>query len=123
MRTVYRMYQVEAVRHNANSLSIYATNRKEKMFTIHLKRDKDNYFEGYSDFGFSSKKTFKGIVLEFFITLLKEAREYDKDWYDFHCLQRMESSGKTRSLLWEEVSKQPKPDFKGSVTFKTERYE
>lgn len=127
MRTAYELYQVAFVRHNHSEMTIEALNRKGQVLLAHLKRTDDRYWEGVTDFGFSTKKVFKAIVQEFLQDLVNEAREYDKRWYDLHCMVRVEENG-NRPLTWEEtysggLINEDEPTFKGGVTFLTERYE
>jgi uncharacterized NAD(P)/FAD-binding protein YdhS len=128
MRTAYELYQVAFVRHNHSEMTIEALNRKGQVFIAHLKRTDDRYWEGVTDFkGLSERKIFKGIVIEFLRDLVNEVREYDKRWYDLHCVVRCEIDG-NRPLTWEEtygggLINEDEPDFKGGVTFLVERYE
>jgi hypothetical protein len=127
MRTAYELYQVAFVRHSNSEMTIEALNRKGRVFIAHLKRTNDGYWEGSTDFGFRTKKVFKGIVVEFLQALVKEVKDYDKRWYDLHCMVRVEENG-NRPLKWEEtysggLIKEDEPTFKGGVTFLTERYE
>ena len=127
MRTAYELYQVAFVKHSHSEMSIEALNRKGGVYVAHLKRTDDRYWEGCTDFGFSNKKTFKGIIQEFLQALVNEVREYDKRWYDLHCIVRVEENG-NRPLTWEETYRgglinEDEPTFKGGVTFLTERYE
>ena len=128
MRTAYELYQVAFVRHNHSEMTIEALNRKGRVFIAHLKRTDDRYWEGVTEFnGLTNKKTFKGIVIEFLQALVNEVREYDKRWYELHCVVRVEADG-NRPLTWEEtysggLIKEDEPTFKGGVTFLTERYD
>lgn len=127
MRTAYELYQVAFVRHNHSEMTIEALNRKGQVLLAHLKRTDDRYWEGVTDFGFSTKKVFKAIVQEFLQALVNEVREYDKRWYDLHCVVRVEADG-NRPLTWEEtygggLINEDEPTFKGGVTFLVERYE
>ena len=128
MRTAYELYQVAFVRHSNSEMTIEALNRKGRVFIAHLKRTDDRYWEGVTDFkGLSERKIFKGIVIEFLRDLVNETREYDRRWYDLHCVVRADKDG-NRPLTWEEtysggLIKEDEPTFKGGVTFLTERYE
>ena len=127
MRTAFHLYQVAFVRHSNSDMTIEALNRRGKIFVAHLKRTDDRYWEGCTDFGFSTKKVFKGIVVEFLQALVKEVKDYDKRWYDLHCVVRCEVDG-NRPLTWEEtygggLINEDEPDFKGGVTFLVQRYE
>jgi hypothetical protein len=128
MRTAYELYQVAFVRHSNSEMTIEALNRKGRVLIAHLKRANDGYWEGVTDFkGLTNRKVFKGIVQEFLQDLVKEVREYDKRWYDLHCMVLVEENG-NRPLTWEEtysggLIKEDEPTFKGGVTFLTERYE
>lgn len=128
MRTAYKLYQVAFVRHNHSEMTIEALNRKGQVFIAHLKRTDDRYWEGVTDFsGLTNKKTFKGIIIEFLQALVNEVREYDKRWYDLHCMVRVEADG-NKPLTWEEtysggLIKEDEPTFKGGVTFLVERYD
>ena len=127
MRTAYDLYQVAFVRHSDSEMSIEALNRKGGVYVAHLKRTDDRYWEGCTDFGFSTKKVFKGIVIEFLQDLVKEVKDYDKRWYDLHCVVRCEIGG-NRPLTWEEtygggLINEDEPTFKGGVTFLVERYD
>jgi hypothetical protein len=127
-KVIYELYQIEIIRHSSDELTIQATNRFDRVFYAHIKRE-DNYWYGGSDFGMSEKKTIKGIVWEFSLALLRECREYDKRWYNFNCMVTSEDNGETRPITWEEADrgnpylKEEEPTFKGSVKFYTERYE
>lgn len=129
MRTAYELYQVAFVKHSHSEMSIEALNRKGRVFIAHLKRTDDRYWEGVTDFnGLTNKKTFNGIIVEFLQALVNEVREYDKRWYDLHCVVRLEENGNTRPLTWEETygggfNNEDEPTFKGGVTFLTDRYE
>lgn len=128
MRTAYELYQVAFVRHSDSEMSIEALNRRGRVYTATLRRTDDRYWEGYTDFkGLSKKKIFKGIVIEFLQDLVSEVREYDKRWYELHCVVRVEEDG-NRPLTWEEtygggLINEAEPDFKGGVAFLVERYE
>lgn len=128
MRTAFHLYQVAFVRHSDSEMTIEALNRRGRVYTATLRRTDDRYWEGYTDFkGLSEKKIFKGIVIEFLQDLVSEVREYDKRWYDWHCVVRVEEDG-NRPLTWEETygggfHNEDEPDFKGGVTFLVERYE
>jgi hypothetical protein len=124
MRAVYYLYQVEFIKHNSSEMTIEATTRRGKTFTAYLRRTKDNYWLGSTDFGESSKKIFKGIVVEFFKDLVQEAKDYDQRWYALHCVLKVEVGG-NRRLTWEEthygsLNKEEEPTFKGGVKFYTE---
>jgi hypothetical protein len=109
-------------------MTIEALDRKGRVFVAHLKRTDDRYWEGVTDFkGLSERKIFKGIVIEFLRDLVNEVREYDKRWYDLHCVVRVEEDG-NRPLTWEETYgggfiNEDEPTFKGGVTFLVQRYE
>jgi len=127
MRTAYELYQVAFVRHSDSEMSIEALNRKGGVYVARLIRTEDRYWEGFTDFGLSTKKVFKGIVIEFLQALVKEVKDYDKRWYDLHCVVRCEIDG-NRPLTWEEtygggLINEDEPTFKGGVTFLVERYE
>jgi hypothetical protein len=127
MRTAFRLYQVAFIRHSDSSMSIEALNRKGGVYFAHLKRTDERYWEGSTDFRFSDKKKFKAIVQEFLQDLVSEVRDYDRRWYDLHCVVRVEESG-NRPLTWEEtygggVINEDEPTFKGGVTFLVQRYE
>jgi uncharacterized NAD(P)/FAD-binding protein YdhS len=127
MRTAFHLYQVAFVRHSDSEMSIEALSRKGVVYVAHLKRTDDRYWEGCTDFGFSTKKVFKGIVVEFLQALVKEVKDYDKRWYDLHCVVRCTEDG-NRPLTWEEtygggLINEDEPTFKGGVKFYTERYE
>jgi hypothetical protein len=125
----YKLYQIEIIRRGSDELTVKATNRFDRVFYAHIKRDKDNYWVGGADFEIGNKRTIKGIVWEFSLGLLRECREYDQRWYDFHCMTRLEENGETRPLTWEETDRdnsyqgEDAPSFKGGVKFYTERYE
>lgn len=125
-KVIYKLYQIEIIRHSSDELTVKATNRFDRVFYAHIKRE-ENYWYGGSDFGMSEKKTIKGIVWEFSLGLLRECREYDKRWYDFNCMTILEENGETRPLTWEETKysfqEEEEPTFKGGVKFYTERYE
>ena len=127
-KVIYELYQIEIIRHSSDELTVKATNRFDRVFYAHIKRE-ENYWYGGSDFGMSEKKTIKGIVWEFSLALLRECREYDRQWYDFNCMTILEENGETRPLTWEETYRdnsyqgEDAPDFKGGVKFYTERYE
>lgn len=129
MRTAYKLYQVSFKRQSDSEMTIEAVSRRGKVYVAHLKRilNNERYWSGSTDFGFSGKITFKGIVLEFLKDLVNEARDYDQRWYRFNCVVRMEDEGE-RPLTWEEVCEnslfqEAEPDFKGGVKFLIERYE
>jgi hypothetical protein len=128
MRTAYELYQVAFIRHSDSSMSIEALDRKGRVFVAHLKRTDDRYWEGVTDFrGLTNRKVFKGIIQEFLQDLVNEVREYDKRWYDLHCMVRVEENG-NRPLTWEETYSrgfinEDEPTFKGGVTFLVQRYE
>lgn len=128
MRTAYELYQVAFVRHSDSEMSIEALNRRGRVYTATLRRSDDRYWEGYTDFkGLTNRKVFKGIIQEFLQDLVNEVREYDKRWYDLHCMVRVEENG-NRPLTWEEtygggLIKEDEPTFKGGVTFLVQRYE
>jgi hypothetical protein len=129
-KAIYSLYQIEIIRHSSDELTVRATNRFDRVFYAHIKRDKDNYWVGGADFEVGNKRAIKGIVWEFSLGLLRECREYDQRWYDFHCMTRLEENGETRPLTWEETDRgnlrfqeEQEPTFKGSVKFYTERYE
>lgn len=128
MRTAYKLYQVSFKRHSDSEMTIEAISRKGKVYIAHLKRTDDRYWEGCTDFsGLTNKKVFKGIILEFLTSLVKEARDYDKRWYDFNCVVRIEEEGE-RPLTWEETYNgglitESEPTFKGGVKFLIEKYE
>jgi hypothetical protein len=125
MRTAYELYQVSYIKHNSGELTIEAANRRGRVFVAHLKRTDERYWEGSTDFnGLTDKKTFKGIVNEFLQALVSEVREYDRRWYDLHCVVRVIDNGKRRPLTWEETAygsfiNEAEPVFKGGVKFKT----
>lgn len=128
MRTAYELYQVAFIRHSNREMTIEAVNRKGGVYIARLIRSDDRYWEGCTDFGFSTKKVFKGIVIEFLQALVKEVKDYDKRWYDLHCVVRGIGNGKTRPLTWEEtygggLINEDEPTFKGGVTFLVERYD
>lgn len=128
MKTAYELYQVAFIRHSNREMTIEAVNRKGRVYTATLRRTDDRYWEGVTDFkGLTNRKVFKGIVQEFLQDLVNEVRDYDKRWYDLHCMVRVEEDGH-RPLKWEEtygggLINEAEPDFKGGVTFLTERYE
>ena len=125
-KTVYCLYQIEIIKHDADTLTVQAQSRRGIFYYAHLKRTKDNYWEGGTDFGYSPKRTFKGIVQEFYKELVAEAKDYDRRWYDFNCAVIVEEVG-NRPLTWEETKysfqEEEEPTFKGGVKFYTERYE
>jgi len=121
----YILFQVEIIRHNSDELTIQATNRFDRVYSAHIKRE-ENYWFGGSDFGMSEKKTIKGIAWDFSLALLRECREYDKRWYDFHCMTTSGDNGDTRPMTWEETDRgnsffkeDEEPTFKGGVKFYT----
>ena len=122
MRTAYELYQVSYIKHNSGELTIEAANRRGKVFIAHLKRTDERYWEGSTDFnGLTDKKTFKGIVNEFLQAPVNEVREYDRRWYNFHSVVRLEKNG-NRPLTWEETAygsfiNEAEPVFKGGVKF------
>jgi len=125
MRAVYDLYQVEFIKHNSSEMTIEATTRRGKIFTAYLRRTKDNYWLGSTDFGEICKKIFKGMLVEFFIVLVQEAKDNDQRWYALHCVVRGLGNGETRPLTWEEthygsLNKEEEPTFKGGVKFYTE---
>ena len=125
-RGVYSLYQIDIIKHDADTLTVQAQSRRGMFYYAHLKRTKDNYWEGSTDFGESSKKIFKGIILEFFQELVAESKEYDNRWYSLHYVVRVEVGG-NRPLTWEETHygntpQEEEPSFKGGVKFYTERY-
>lgn len=126
-KVIYELYQIEIIRHSSDELTVKATNRFDRVFYAHIKRE-ENYWYGGSDFGMSEKKTIKGIVREFSLALLRECREYDRQWYDYNCVIVLDDHG-NRSMTWEETFRdndykgEDAPDFKGGVIFYTERYE
>ena len=122
MRTAYKLYQVNFTRHGHSEMTIEALSRKGSIYIAHLKRTDDRYWDGGTDFGWSDKKTFKGIVLQFFQHLEREVRDYDNRWYYFHCMVRAEYGG-NRPLTWDETYEkglvnEDEPTFKVGVTFK-----
>lgn len=123
MRTVYSLYRVEFIRTGVCELVIEATSRRGSVYVAQLKQLPDGYWEGGSDFGFSGRKKFKGIIVEFLQHLMKEARDYDKRWYDMHCMVRVTDNRGQRPLTWEETYRgglvnEAEPTFKAGVTFK-----
>lgn len=114
MRAVYKMYKITIAR-EGQTVSITAENRFGFTTNLLIVRDEE-YFKGYSDFN-STKRRFKHIIFEYFQQLVREVRDYDKEWYKYHCYVRVEEEGQ-RPLTWEECSNKPLPQFKGSVTFK-----
>lgn len=126
MRTAYLLYQVTFIRHNSNEMTIEAISRKGFVYIAHLKRKNDGYWEGGSDFGFSERVKFKGIIMEFLANLVQESKTYDNRWYSLHCVVRVEVNG-NRPLTWEETYyggwvNEDEPKFKGGVKFLTNRY-
>lgn len=125
-KTIYKLYQIEIIKHDADTLTVQAQSRRGIFYYAHLKRTKENYWEGGTDFGYSSKRTFVGIILEFYRELLKEVREYDNRWYNFNWIVIVEKDG-NRPQTWEETQysfqEEEEPTFKGGVKFYTERYE
>jgi len=126
-RGVYSLYQIDIIKHDADTLTVQAQSRRGMFYYAHLKRTKDNYWEGGTDFGYSSKKIFKGIILEFFQELVAESKEYDNRWYSLHYVVRGLGNGETRPLTWEEthygnMPQEAEPNFKGGVKFYTESY-
>ena len=124
----YKLYQIEIIKTSSDELTVRVTNRFGRVYYAHIKRDKDNYWYGGSDFGMSEKKTIKGIIWEFSLAMLRECREYDRQWYDYNCAVIVDSDG-NRPMTWEETFRdndyrgEDAPDFKGGVKFYTERYE
>jgi len=122
MRTAYKLYQVDFVRHSNRELTISATNRRGKIFVAELQRTDDRYWQGYTDFRSSDYKKFKAIVLEFLQDLVQEAKHYDNRWYNFNSMVRY-AEGKSRPLTWDECAYgrvvEDEPVFKGHVKFKT----
>jgi hypothetical protein len=122
----YKLYQIEVIKHNSDSLTVKATNRFGKVFYAFIKRE-ERYWIGGSDFGLIEYKTMKGILWEFSLSLLRECREYDKRWYDFNCMTKVEEDG-NKPLTWEETDRgsnrfeEEEPTFRGGVKFYTERY-
>ena len=128
MRSVYHLYKVDFIRHNDSEITIEAHSRRGSVYVATLRRSDDRYWEGGSDFGWSDKKKFKGIIQEFFQYLVQEAKEYDKRWYTFKCVVRVTDNGGTRQLTWDETEYRvvpegdKEPTFKGGVTFKQFSY-
>lgn len=126
-KVIYELYQIEIIRHSSDELTVKATNRFDRVYYVHIKRE-ENYWYSGSDFGISEKKTIKGIVREFSLALLKECKEYDRQWYDYNCVTVLDDHG-NRPMTWEETFRdndykgEDAPDFKGGVKFYTERYE
>lgn len=114
MRSVYKMYKVTIVR-EGQSVTITAENRFGFISNLLIERDGE-YFKGYSDFN-STKKRLKHIIFEYFQQLTREVRDYDNEWYKYHCFTKMVEEG-FHPLTWEECSTKPLPQFKGSVIFK-----
>jgi len=127
MKSVYKLYKVDFIRHNDSEITIEAHSRRGWVYIATLRRSDDRYWEGGSDFGWSHKKKFKGIIQEFFQYLVQEAKEYDNRWYYFNSMVRLIGNGKTRPLTWKEtyvggLINEDKPIFKGGVTFKQFSY-
>lgn len=123
MKTIYSLYRVEFIRTGVCELVIKATSRRGSVYVAQLKQLPDGYWEGGSDFGFSGRKKFNGIISEFLEHLMKEARDYDKRWYDMHCMVTCTNDEEPRPLTWEEtysggLVNEAEPTFKGGVTFK-----
>lgn len=123
MRTAYKLYQVSYIKHNSGELTIEATNRRGRVFVANLKRTDERYWEGATDFRASNYKKFKAIAIEFLQDLVQEVKHYDRRWYDFHSVVRLEKNG-DRPLTWEETAygsfiNEAEPVFKGGVKFKT----
>ncbi len=127
MKSVYKLYKVDFIRHNDSEITIEAHSRRGWVYIATLRRSDDRYWEGGSDFGWSHKKKFKGIIQEFFQYLVQEAKEYDNRWYYFNSMVRLIGNGETRPLTWKEtygggLINEDKPKFKGGVTFKQFSY-
>lgn len=119
MRSVYKLYQVTFTRMSNEYLEIEAVSRRGMRYIACLTRQKEGYWFGGSDFGCSEKKTFKGIINEFFTQLKNEAFDYDNTWYRFNSFVTYEE-GSTRPLTWDEAKyynndTTPEPTFKGFV--------
>jgi hypothetical protein len=126
-KVIYKLYQIEVIKYSSEELTVQATNRFGRVYYAHLKRE-DNYWFGCTDFEISTKKVFKGIIYGFYNALIKECREYDRQWYDYNCVVIIDDHG-NRPITWEETFRdndyqgEDAPDFKGGVKFYTERYE
>ena len=64
-KVIYKLYQIEIIRHSSDELTVKATNRFDRVFYAHIKRDKDNYWVGGADFEIGNKRTIKGIFGNF----------------------------------------------------------
>lgn len=115
MRLVYSFYKVKFFR-SGQTLTIKAKDRHGRIFIADIRRTSDSFFEGFTDFGHSNKKTLKGIILQFFQNLVNEVRVYDKAFYSFGRMTTTDENG-TRLTEWHELSNEPKPTFEGGVEF------
>lgn len=126
IKRVLKFYDIDFTYDN-NEVKIEATNRHGNMFVAWLHRTNKtvygnvgNYWEGNTDYGFSKKVLFKGILWEFANQLINEVREYDERFYKFKGYVRYED-GIERPLTWDETKVRKdddslEPTFKGSLT-------
>lgn len=57
-KTIYKLYQIEIIKHDADTLTVQAQSRRGIFYYAHLKRTKENYWEGGYRFWLQFKKNF-----------------------------------------------------------------
>jgi hypothetical protein len=127
IKRVLKFYDIDFTYDN-NEVKIEATNRHGNMFVAWLHRTNKtaygnvgNYWEGNTDYGFSTKVKFKGIVNEFANQLINEVREYDERFYRFKSFVTIDDNGNNIPLMWDETKARKddvsiEPTFQGSLT-------